>query len=87
MSLSPYEIGLVISLIIQLVIMFKYYSTCNKKFSKFCFGFSSGILSLYPTIYIATHFGGSITINIFTITVASILGLPGTALIAIASLL
>lgn len=87
MSFSPYEIGLIVLLIILFFIMIKYYSSCSKKFSKFCFGFSSGIITLYPAIYVISHFGGNISINIFTLTIASVLGIPGTILIAVASVL
>lgn len=91
MSYSPYEITLLIILLIILILMLKFYSKCSKsiikKFYSFLFGFSSGILTLYPTIYIMANFGGIININIFTVTFVSILGFPGTALLAVASII
>lgn len=87
MNLSIYEIGLILLLIIQFIIMIKYYLSCSKRFSKLCFGFASGIATLYPTLLVISYFGGQISINIFTLSVVSILGIPGTLLIAVASVI
>ncbi|WMJ24425.1 pro-sigmaK processing inhibitor BofA family protein [Paludicola sp. MB14-C6] len=85
--MSTFEIVLMISLIILFVIMCVYYSKCKHKFIKILFGFCSGIVLLYPVKLILSSFGHIIDINIITISISAILGIPGVALIAALSFL
>lgn len=85
--MSSFEIGLILSLILLFVIMCVYYSKCKHKFVKILFGLCSGIVFLYPVKLILSNFGYVIDINIITISISAILGVPGVALIAALSFL
>ncbi|MFZ2537426.1 MAG: pro-sigmaK processing inhibitor BofA family protein [Oscillospiraceae bacterium] len=81
------EVVLTISIIILAVIMLVYYSKCKRKFTKLLFGLFSGIVVLYPVQIMITAMGGSLYVNIFTLCVSAILGIPGVVLLGVASFL
>lgn len=81
------EIILTISLIILAVIMIVYYSKCKRKFAKILFGVLSGVAVLYPVQIMISALGGDLYVNLFTISVSAVLGIPGVVLLGIASFL
>jgi pro-sigmaK processing inhibitor BofA len=85
--MNTLELFLIAGLILLFIIMCIYYSKCKQKFIKVLFGLCSGIVVLYPVKLILSSFGILININIITITIAAILGIPGVALIVAFSFL
>ncbi len=81
------EVLLTISIIAIAIIMFTYYAKCKRKFTKLLFGLFSGIAVLYPVQIMITAMGGILYVNIFTLCVSAILGIPGVVLLGIASFL
>ncbi|MEG0692416.1 MAG: pro-sigmaK processing inhibitor BofA family protein [Oscillospiraceae bacterium] len=81
------EIILTAGVIILAVIMIVYYSKCKRKFTKILFGLFSGVAVLYPVQILIAALGGSLYVNIFTISVSAILGIPGVVLLGIVSFL
>lgn len=68
-------------------LMLWYYKNAKRRFSKLLFGVLSGIAALYPAGYIATALGGVLNVNLFTLLVSGTLGIPGTALLLIGSVM
>lgn len=81
------ELLLAICIAILAVIMLVYYSKCKKKFSKLLFGTLSGVAVLYPIQILITSLGGILYVNLFSVCVSVILGIPGAVLLGIAALL
>ena len=77
-----FEIALVASLIILLVIFMSYYAKSKHRFVKILFGICSGVAFLFPVKLILVYFGYQFSINIITLCISSILGIPGVALMA-----
>lgn len=82
-----FEIALLSSLIILFVLMIAYYSKCKQKIVKLLFGICSGIVLLFPVQLILASLGVNISINILTLSVSGILGIPGVILITAISIL
>ena len=81
------ELVLTGGLILLAIVMIAYYAKCKRKFSKLLFGLFSGVLVLYPAQMMITALGGSLYVNIFTVSVSAILGIPGVVLLGITSLI
>ncbi len=82
-----FEICLLATLLILFVIIIYYYAKCKKRFSKIIFGFCSGIAFLFPAKLILGYFGYQLSINIITLAISSIIGIPGVAIIVAMSIL
>lgn len=74
-------------LLVLLAIMCVYYAKSQKRIRKLLFGALSGVILLFPVQLILSGLGYAITINLFTVTTAAILGIPGTILLTVAALL
>ncbi len=74
-------------LLVLLAIMCVYYAKSQKRIRKLLFGALSGVILLFPIQLILSGLGYAITINLFTVTAAAILGIPGTILLTVAALL
>lgn len=85
--MDPKEWFLLGGLIVLFVIMGCYYARSRKRMRKMFFGTLTGVAVLYPATLILTAFGITLTMNLFNVTVAAILGIPGVALIVAAQLL
>lgn len=77
------ELILAIGLIIIAILMLWYYAVTAKRLRKFFFGVASGLLILFPAQWIVAAMGGFMTVNLFTTTVAALLGIPGVALMCL----
>lgn len=90
-SMDIKEVFIIAGLFILLVIICMYYAKCKCGFlKKVCFlffGALSGMAVLYPTQLILSHFGYAFSINLFTLSVSGILGIPGVALLVTVVLL
>lgn len=84
--MKPFEIIVLIVLAFLFIIMCSYYAKRKRGIVKFIFGVSSGIIFLFPVQLILGSFGIHISINILTLTIAGILGIPGVVLITALSL-
>lgn len=76
------EICIVGAIIIIAIVMGAYYTKGKRRFLKVMFGVCSGIAVLYPAQFIIGLFGQSISINLLTISVSAVMGIPGVALIS-----
>lgn len=81
------EIILTITIVLLCIVMGMYYSKCKGKFKKILFGFISGVAVLYPVQIMISAMGGIFYVNIFTVSVSAILGIPGVILLGITSFL
>lgn len=81
------ELFLTIGLVVIAALMLWYYAVTGKRIRKLIFGSVSGLLLLYPAQWIVTAMGGVMTVNLFTTTVAALLGIPGVAVLSISVLL
>jgi len=72
-------------LLLLFVVMYLYYSKCKRKFGKVLLGALSGVAVLYPVQLVLAAMGFSVTMNLFTVSVAVILGIPGVVLLAVAA--
>lgn len=79
------ELLLALGIVILTVIMLMFYSKCRRKFSKILFGFLSGVAVLYPISFLVTALGGTLCVNIFTVSVSAVLGIPGVVLLSVIS--
>lgn len=75
------ETGIVVAIIILAVIMITYYIRSKRGFLKFLFGVLSGIGTLFLVSMIMTTVGYSLSVNIFTVAICSVLGAPGVLLL------
>ncbi len=73
---------LVAGIAILLVITCAYYSKSKKRIRKMLFGSLSGIAVLYPVQLAMSSFGYGISMNLFTVAVSAVLGIPGVVLLA-----
>lgn len=74
-------------LLLFAVILFIYYTKSKKKISKLLFGAGSGVVMLFPAYWILSALGYSFTINIFTVSISVVLGIPGVILVSALSFL
>lgn len=81
------ELILTAGVIILLVVMIGYYSKCSHKLKKLLFGSLSGVAVLYPASLIIGAMGYGLTMNLFTVSVSVLLGIPGVALLIVTSCL
>lgn len=80
--LDMLELSVIVALSILLVIAILYYTKGKMRFAKLLFGMCSGVVLLFPVQYLLTYLGYGISVNIFTIAISAILGVPGVALIS-----
>ena len=74
--------GIIIgSLIILCIVMMGYYIKSKRKISKFLVGVGSGIGSLLIVSYILENIGYDLSVNVISIIISGILGIPGVAVI------
>lgn len=79
--MSSFELMFTASIIVLAVIMITYYTKTKKRLSKFIFGVGSGIGGLYLISMIVSNMGFQLPINLLTLTVSGILGVPGAVLL------
>lgn len=75
------ELSIIVALGILLVILVAHYTKGKMRFAKTLFGICSGVALLFPVQYLLAYLGYGITVNIFTISISAVLGVPGVALI------
>lgn len=81
------EIILALCIAALTVIMLVFYSKCRKRFSKILFGFLSGVIVLYPVQMVVSAVGGMLSVNLFTLSVSAVLGIPGVVLLGVSAFL
>lgn len=81
------EIFLVIGIVILAVAMFIFYSKSSKRFTKLIFGAFTGTGSLFLAHWILTSAGYVLSMNLFTFSVAAVMGIPGVLLLSIVQFL
>lgn len=81
------EMLLLGGLIVLMAIMCGYYARSKKRIRKLLFGSLSGVALLFPAQMILTGMGQAIMLNLFTVSVAAVLGIPGTVLLIITACL
>lgn len=84
--MNTMEIIITVVLFLLLILMAWYYMKCKQKFVKMLFGICSGVLMLYPAQMILSNFDVAININVMTVSLSAILGIPGVILIVAFSL-
>lgn len=85
--MNTVEIVLCAVIIILAVIMLCYYTKSKGGFGKLLFSVISGIGVLYASGYIMLALGYTLSANLLTLSVASILGIPGVLLLVGISLI
>lgn len=81
------EFFLVVGIIVLMVIMIYYYAKCKRRFTKLLFGAISGAGLLFPACWILNAMGYVFSVNVFTVSVSVVLGMPGVILLSAASLM
>jgi len=76
---------LLAGLALLFLIMGLYYAKSERRFQKMLFGSLSGVAALYPASLAAGAAGMSLSMNLFNLTVAAILGIPGVVLLVAAN--
>lgn len=74
-------------IVLLFIIMLWYYKNAKRRISKFLFGVISGVVMLYPAGFIVSAMGGVLNVNLFSVAVSSVLGIPGVAVLLISSIL
>lgn len=87
--MSTFEIIVLGIVAVLAVAMLWFYAKSKNKIVKLLFGACSGIGVLFPAGYIleAVGYGRCLPVNVFTLSVSGILGIPGVALMAAIQLL
>lgn len=78
---------LVAGLVLLAVIMLVYYAKSKRRFTKMFVGAMSGAALLFPAQWILAAMGAALSVNLFTVSVSVILGIPGVLLLVVSSLL
>lgn len=81
------EIVLVAGMVLLFVFMAIYYTKSRRRFTKAFLGAMSGAALLFPLHWIFSAMGIALSVNLFTVSVALILGAPGVLLLGAASFL
>ena len=81
------EIFLIIGMVILTVAMCIYYAKSRRRFTKLFFGALTGAGALYLAHLILAATGYILSMNLFTFSVAAIMGIPGVLLLTVAQFL
>lgn len=81
------EMLLLGGLLLLMTIMCGYYLKSRRRIVKLLFGSLSGVALLFPAQLILNGCGVPFAMNLFTVSVSAVLGIPGVALLTAAALL
>lgn len=77
---------ILITLIVAVPVVY-YYLVTKSRFKKFLFSSTTGVLSLFLLNILSSFMGLTISMNVLTITISIILGIPGVVSMLILTLL